>query len=78
MPARKTQVEGAKSHAALVQGSEAERTKAKAADPAPGDNGAALARIVAFFKAEHPDEWEALRLGPCHHGIDQMIEKLSD
>lgn len=46
------------------------------ADPAPGDNGEALSRLVEFFKAQHPDTWETLRLCPLQHGIDAMIEAL--
>jgi hypothetical protein len=37
---------------------------------------AALAEIVAQFKTAHPIVWERIRLGPTHHGIDQMIETL--
>ena len=46
------------------------------ADPVPGNDGAALARIVAFFQATQPDAWEALRLCPLQHGLDDMIAKL--
>lgn len=28
------------------------------------------------FKADYPDEWEALRLVPFQHGIEVMIERL--
>lgn len=45
-------------------------------DPVPGDNGKALARIVAFFKATHPDEWEKMRLTPLQHGLDDMVALL--
>jgi hypothetical protein len=48
------------------------------ADPVPGDNGAALSRIVEFFIASFPDEWEAIRLCPLQHGLDAMVEKLKD
>lgn len=48
------------------------------ADPVPGDNDAALARIVEYFKASFPDDWEGLRLCPLQHGLDAMIEKLGD
>lgn len=47
------------------------------ADPVPGDNGAALSRIVEFFKASHPDAWDELRLCPLQHGLEAMIEKLT-
>lgn len=42
------------------------------ADPVPSINGEALARIAAFFRTEFPDEWEALRLCPLQHGLDDM------
>lgn len=48
------------------------------ADPVPGDNGAALSRIVRFFAARFPDEWEELRLCPLQHGLEAMVEKLKD
>lgn len=51
-------------------------TRRKTPDPAPGDNGLALSRLVEFFKAEFPDDWEALRLCPLQHGVETMIEKL--
>lgn len=60
---RKVQVEGAVSAAPAP---------AKAADPVPGNNGEALARIVAFFQAEFPDDWEVLRLCPLQHGLEDM------
>jgi hypothetical protein len=53
------------------------RKAAKAADPVPGNNGEALARIVGYFKAVHPDEWEALRLCPLQHGLDEMAKLLA-
>lgn len=43
-------------------------------DPVPGDNGEALARIAAWFKAEFPGEWDELHRGPFAYGIEQMIE----
>lgn len=51
-------------------------TTGRLADPAPGDNGEALSRLVEFFRAQHPDTWETLRLCPLQHGIDVMIEAL--
>lgn len=48
----------------------------KAADPVPGNNGAALDRIAAFFRAEHPEAWEELKLCPLQHGIDEMAKLL--
>lgn len=59
---------------ARIEGDAAE-VKAKA-DPVPGDNGDALSRIVDFFIAQHPDDWEALRLTPLQHGLPAMAEKL--
>ena len=49
---------------------------AERADPAPGNNGEDLARIVEFFKAEHPDEWASIALCPLQHGLDAMVERL--
>lgn len=49
---------------------------AKQADPVPGNNGEALSRIAAYFKAEHPAEWDELRLCPLQHGLDAMAERL--
>jgi hypothetical protein len=31
-----------------------------------------LARIAEQFRAEHPDEWEKLRLCPLQHGLQDM------
>lgn len=47
-----------------------------APDPVPGNNGAALGRIVEYFKAEYPGEWEALRLCPLQHGVEEMVRLL--
>lgn len=49
----------ADSMAAIAQGSEAER--------APK-----LADLVAKFKADHPEQWDALRLCPLQHGLEEM------
>lgn len=46
------------------------------ADPVPGNNGEALERIVVFFQASFPDEWEAMRLGPLEYGLSAMAERL--
>ena len=46
------------------------------ADPVPGNNGEALERIVEFFKAEHPEEWEAMQLSPLAYGLAAMIAQL--
>lgn len=51
------------------------RTK-KLPDPVAGDDGDALARIADYFKAKFPDEWEALRLCPLQHGLDEMAKLL--
>lgn len=48
----------------------------KAPDPVPGNNGEALARIADYFRAEHPDAWEELRLQPLQHGLDNMAKLL--
>lgn len=52
------------------------RVEGAIADPAPGDNAEALARIIAYFQAEHPEEWEAMKLGPLEYGLKGMIETL--
>lgn len=62
---RKARVEGAEAAIALPR-----------PDPAPDNNGEVLERIVDYFAAEYPDEWEALRLCPLQHGIDTMAERL--
>ncbi len=46
------------------------------ANPVPGDDGAALERIVAFFRQEHPEAWETHKLCPLQHGLDAMVELL--
>lgn len=48
----------------------------KPADPVPGNDGEALARIAEFFKETQPGAWEALRLCPLQHGLEAMIDKL--
>lgn len=70
---RKAALEGAGINAAM-RGAMAEI--ANTPDPVPGDNGEALARIVAFFQVEHPDAWEELRLCPLQHGLEDMIARL--
>lgn len=50
--------------------------KAGTADPVPGDNGEALARITEFFKAQYPEHWESLRLCPLQHGLEDMAALL--
>ena len=57
---------------ARVEGGEVERLP----DPVPGNDGEALARIAAYFRAKHPDIWETLRLCPLQHGIEAMVENL--
>lgn len=52
----------------------------KIAVEAAGEAQCDVAAIVAgveVFKAQYPDEWEALRLCPLQHGLETMIEKLS-
>lgn len=68
----KARVEGAQSYAAITQGSEAERRP----DPVPGNNGEALARIAAYFKAGHEAEWESMRLCPLENGLEEMVRLL--
>jgi hypothetical protein len=53
-------------------------TRKRTPDPVPGKNGAALARIAAFFRAEFPDEWEQLRLCPLESGLVDMAKILDD
>ena len=47
------------------------------ANPVPGDDGAALARIAAFFRHRHAGSWERLRLCPLQHGLEEMARLLS-
>lgn len=46
--------------------------------PAAGEHGdvAAIKAGIDAFKARFPDQWEAIRLGPTQHGLDQIIEAL--
>lgn len=67
----KAKLEG-EGYAAIMQGSEVERHP----DPAPGNNGDALARIVEYFKAEHPEAWEEIRLCPLGYALEEMVNRL--
>lgn len=58
---RKAQVEGA-SYASLVHGIEVERT--------------GFAAYVERFQTEFPTEWEAMRLCPLVHGLEDMARLL--
>jgi hypothetical protein len=42
------------------------------ANPVPGDDGEALSRIAASFQARFPAEWDAMRLCPLVHGLEEM------
>ncbi len=46
------------------------------ANPVPGDDGAALTRIAAFFRHRYGEAWERLRLCPLQHGLDEMARLL--
>ena len=46
-------------------------------NPVPGDDGAALARIVDYFRHGHEEAWERLRLCPLQHGLEEMARLLS-
>lgn len=61
MAGRKARVEGEASPVAEV----------------PAVSSRVLGGIVERFKADFPDDWEALRLCPLQHGIETMIEKLN-
>lgn len=67
----KARVEG-ESQAVVMQGSEAERRP----DPVPGNNGEALARIVEYFKAAHPEAWAELHLCPLEYALEEMVNRL--
>lgn len=41
-------------------------------NPVPGDDGDALNRIVASFRARFPEEWDKLALCPLQHGLGDM------
>lgn len=45
----------------------------KTPDPVPGNNGEALERIIAYVKAEYPEQWEAMRLYPLQHGLEDLV-----
>jgi hypothetical protein len=53
-----------------------EEAPAKPADPVPGDNGEAFARIVDYFKANHAEQWENIRLCPLQSGVEVMADIL--
>lgn len=73
-PRKTAQVEGAVSE--FLANPPVGNLRAAVSDPVPGDNGKALARIVAFFKEQHPEHWEALRLCPLQHGVEEMAALL--
>lgn len=52
--------------------------KARVEGATAGEHGdvAAIKAGIDAFKARFPDQWEAIRLGPTQHGIDQIIEAL--
>jgi hypothetical protein len=66
MARRKVRAEGAVAPAAAAP-----------PNPVPGDDGAALARIVAYFRHGHEEAWERLRLCPLQHGLEEMARLLS-
>jgi len=68
MARRKVRAEGAYMSAAAP---------APPPNPVPGDDGAALARIVAYFRHGHAEAWERLRLCPLQHGLEDMAQLLS-
>lgn len=39
---------------------------------------AGFTAYIERFKAEFPDDWEALRLCPLQHGLEDMARKLKD
>jgi hypothetical protein len=63
-----------------VRADGASRSAAAAAppsNPVPGDDGAALARIAAYFRHRQAEAWERLRLFPLQHGLEDMARLLS-
>ena len=52
------------------------RLEGALADPVPGSDAAALERIRDYFRATHPEAWEAIRLCATQHGIDEMAKLL--
>jgi hypothetical protein len=61
---------------ARAGGAPSPATVAGPANPVPGDDGAALARIAAFFRHRHAGSWERLRLCPLQHGLEEMARLL--
>ena len=45
-------------------------------NPVPGDDGAALERIAAYFRHGHAEAWERVRLCPFQHGLEDMARLL--
>jgi hypothetical protein len=87
---RKVPLEG-QSYAALMQGSEAERQAAKGASKTVTQaeivkterkyedafDANLLGEIAEAFKKSHPDKWEAIRLCPLQHGLEEMAACLN-
>jgi hypothetical protein len=59
-------------NAEAAGGASASASAGRAANPVPGDDGAALSRIAVSFQARFPAEWEAMRLCPLVHGLEEM------
>jgi hypothetical protein len=82
--AKKARVEGAASKPEKIEptpdeaeiGVLPEAPEDKPADPVPGDNGEAFARIVDYFKANHAEQWENIRLCPLQSGVEVMADIL--
>jgi hypothetical protein len=64
---RKVPLEGATKTVTHAEVSEAERAGAAEFDAIN------LAEIAEAFKKANPDKWEAIRLCPTQHGIEEMI-----
>lgn len=41
-------------------------------------HGVRLQEAVDAFKAEFPERWDAIRLCPLQHGVEDMIKALKD
>ena len=46
--------------------------------PKTTDVQSGFSAMVAIFKTRFPDEWEALRLCPLQHGLEDMARLLKD
>lgn len=42
----------------------------------PAEYASALVQAVELFRERHPEEWEAMKLCPLQHGLQEMAKRL--